>query len=147
MEDLKELQRDDEYCEEIRQAMKHERMKYLYGFQDGVLVKLPQEEKTGSRKKLSPATSRVVVPVKLVPMLVSRAHAGPTGAHIGGSKLMATLIRKYHFRSMQYIISNYVKSCVPCQKSMYTTRARHELGLTTHDDIPRRTWAIDLSTD
>ena len=127
--------------------MKHEGMKYLYEFQDGLLVKLPQEEKTGSRKKLSPASSRVVVPAKIVPILISRAHAGPTGAHVGASKLMATLSRKYHFKSMQETISDYVKSCIPCQKSMYTTRARHELGLTTHDDIPRRTWAIDLSTD
>ena len=110
LEDLKELQKTDEYCEEIRQAMKHDGMKYLYGYQDGLLVKLPQEDKTGSRKKLSPTSSRVVVPAKLVPMLISRAHAGPTGAHIGASKLMATLSRNYHIKS----IGDYVKSCIPC---------------------------------
>lgn len=37
LEDLKNLQQKDEYCEEIRLAMKHEGRKYIYGYQDGLL--------------------------------------------------------------------------------------------------------------
>ena len=149
IEDFKKLQEEDEYCQEIVSAMKHKGMGLIYGKIAGVIVKFPPkvESKSGSKKKLSPDHPRPVVPEKLVPVLINRIHAGPTSAHVGPSKVYSTLKKKYHFQDMQGKIRTQIASCVPCQLTMYSTRGLHELHMTTHDEVPRRSVAIDLATD
>ena len=147
--DFLKMQAEDDFCQEIENALRHEGMRDIYGHVGGILVRLPhkREQARDEDKKLTPKLPRPVVPEKMVNLLIERIHSGPTGAHVGASRVFTTLSRKYHFKEMQAKIRNKIASCLPCQLNMYTTRGNHELQITTHDSVPRRSWAVDLSTD
>ena len=147
--DFIRLQDTDPYCREIAAVMNSAGMSRIYKKVGGVIVKMPplKAPPQMTRMKSAACAPRIVVPECLVDVLVDRIHSGPLGAHIGHTRVCATLQKKYHFKDMQNRVANRVRRCIPCQLNMYVTNPNHQQHLTTSDDIPRRTVAIDLSTD
>ena len=143
------LQQNDDYCQEIRATMSNKGMKWLLAEIDGILVRLPPSihSKKGLKAPLTPNTPRVVVPDVLIDLLIDRVHCGPSMAHVGASHVLATLTKKYFFRSMKERVQAKILACLPCQLSMYTTRTAHELHPTSMESVPRRSVAIDLAVD
>ena len=97
------LQQGDEYCQEIRSTMTNKGMKWLFAEVDGILVRLPPtiHSKKRLKARLTPNTPRAVVPDVLIDLLIDRTHCGPSRAHVGPSRLLATLTKKYFFRAMK----------------------------------------------
>ena len=142
------LQLNDDYCQEIRETMGNKGMKWLFAEIDGLLVRLPPSihSKKGLKARLTPNTPRAVVPDVLIDLLIDRVHYGPSRAHVGASRLLATLTKKYFFKMIERVQAR-IAACLPCQLSMYTTRTAHELHPTSLESVPRRSVAIDLAVD
>ena len=105
------------------------------------------DSKAAATKRLSVHHPRPVVPVCLVNILIDRMHAGPSGAQVGPSRVLATLQRKYHVKNMQQVVVARISQCIPCQLSMHSSRSSHDFQLTTHEEVPRRTVALDMAVD
>ena len=143
------LQLNDDYCQDIRETMGNKSMKWLFAEIDGILVRLPPSihSKKGLKARLTPNTPRAVVPDVLIDLLIDRVHCGLSRAHVGASRVLATVTKKSVFKMMKERVQARIAACLPCQLSMYTTRTAQELHPTLLELVPRRSVAIDLAVD
>lgn len=95
--------------------MTNKGMKWLFAEVDGILVWLPPSihSKKGLKAHLTPNTSRAVVPDVLIDLLIDRTHCGPSRTHVGASRVLATLTKKYFFWSMKERVQGL--SAMPAQ--------------------------------
>ena len=119
-EEIEKLQADDDVCQDITEFINnnatridHERLgkitrnkNNLEMDDDGILWWVDKEE----RQKL------LIVPVKFIRDIISRAHDSQIGGHRDLEKTMERIKRVYWWLTMRRDISEYIKCCEACQR-------------------------------
>ena len=110
---LARLQREDNDCQEIRQAIEAGEalpswaQKHVFRIRDDdVLERVNEQSHRGEEE------TQIVLPRELVRVAVQDAHAG----HLKTGKTLGNLRRSYFFRNMYVTCTKYIEGCQICQR-------------------------------
>jgi len=72
--------------------------------------------------------TRLVIPTKLIPTVLTRYHELPFTAHQGVSRTVEFISRKYWWETLRKDVSEFIKRCEACAKRKTGRRSIAPLG-------------------
>ena len=130
---FREEQKNDEEIQELVRDVeaspdkKLKRGKLVFRIEQGVLVAVDKKRRM-----------RYVIPARMVTQVIEREH---TSAHLGTSKVLAAVSKKYYWKGQAEDVAAFVRSCFVCQ----THKAQRPPTYPPLADLPRPSRAQQIA--
>ena len=106
---VKDQQKEDPIIQKIISDLK-QRSDKSFVYKDGILFKLSSTPQLDVTRKL------ICVPQSMVKVLLNSYHDHPfIGGHFGVQRTLSKLKQKFWWPNMKQSVTEYIKSCIPCQ--------------------------------